>query len=147
MKAVTPRSRSIPDQRSRGISATELAIVLPVLMVLVLGAVDFARVFTMRQALGNAVRVAAGEGATHRLTSFTSTSWYSRVQAALTEELQDTPRVDLSKLVVVITPVTETDGRNRVIVSATLPFRTLVNWPGMPALVTLSQKMSLEEHL
>lgn len=129
----------------RGLSATELAVVLPVLISLVLGAVDFGRVFTTSIALANAVRIGAEQGATHRLTALTSASWEQRIRSAVLDELQDTPQLDLAHLAIVIEPVIEADGRQRTIVSAEVPFRTIVDWPGMPHLLPVGHTVSIEQ--
>ncbi|MBI1346362.1 hypothetical protein GC163_08730 [bacterium] len=130
----------------RGVSAVEMAIALPVLISLVLGAVDFARAYTTRMALANAIRVGAEQGATHRLTELTSASWESRIQSAILEELQDTPQLQLSQLSVDIDSSVDGDDRLQIVVSAQVPFQTIVDWPGIPHLVPVSHSISMERY-
>ena len=57
-----------------GAAAVELAVVLPVLLLLALGCVDLGRAAALNIALSNAARVGAEYGATHRFTSYTLAS-------------------------------------------------------------------------
>lgn len=134
-----------PPQR-RGAAAVELAIVLPLLMTIVLGAVDVGRAFTTRCALANAVRVGAETGATYRLTPLTADAWESRIQTAVLEELQGTPQLDLSQLSVEFESVELEAGRQRVTVRGQASFRTIVNWPGIAHLIPITHSVSVEEH-
>lgn len=60
------RSRApVFDQRSRGQALVETALLLPLLLILLLGAVDFGRIFFGWVAVTNASRVAANYAATH----------------------------------------------------------------------------------
>ncbi len=132
--------------RRAGASAVELAISLPVLLMLSLGGVDIGRAYTTRSAVTNAARVGAEQGATHRLTNLTMSTWEDRIQDAILEELQDTPQLDLSRINIDIDPVREADGRLRVVVSVTAAFQTIVRWPGFPRPLSIEHTVSVEEH-
>jgi hypothetical protein len=64
-RAVFPPTHGATSRSRRGQSLVEFALVLPLLLVLVLGAVDFGRVFFGWVALQNAARVGANYAATH----------------------------------------------------------------------------------
>ena len=68
-KAFAPRACS-----ARGASIVELAVALPVIVLLVIGAADFARVFYMAIELQNAARAGAQYGAANSGASTTTTS-------------------------------------------------------------------------
>jgi Flp pilus assembly protein TadG len=73
----TGRGRTKRSGRRRGQSLVEFALLLPVLMVLVLTAVDFGRLFYSWVTLNNSARVAANYAAAHPVGPFTSGSTYA----------------------------------------------------------------------
>ena len=141
-----PPNCIVPPVNRRGVAATEFALVLPVLLVIVLGTIDLGRAFTTSSALANAVCVGAQEAATHRLTDYTSEVWEQRIRTAVVEELQGTPQLNMGQLSLQIDTVTETDGRRRFVVTGGIPFRTVVNWPGIPHVIAMSRSISIEEY-
>lgn len=135
----------LPASDRRGVAATEFALVLPVLLVIVLGTIDLGRAFTTSSALAHAVCVGAQEAASHRLTDYTSEVWEQRIQTAVVDELQGTPQVNVGQLTLQIDTITEGDGRRRFVVTGGIPFRTVVNWPGIPHVIAMSRSISIEE--
>jgi len=123
-----------------------MALVLPVLLTLAIGAVDFARAYTTFNALSNAVRVGAETGATHRRTDLTSASWEDRIHTRIQQELLDTPQISLSQLLVDIQPITTESDRLRITVSAQIPFQTIVDWPGLPHQFPVAHSVSMDEY-
>jgi Flp pilus assembly protein TadG len=69
----------------RGTSAVEFSLVLPLLLMMLLGMIEFARMFYFRQVIVHAVREAGRFGQVG-LTNFNSMS-YGSVQAAVTQVL------------------------------------------------------------
>lgn len=129
-----------------GSTATEMALVLPVLLTLAIGAVDFARAYTTYNALSNAVRVGAESAATHRLTDLTSESWENRIHTSIQHELQDTPQINMSQLSVEIDWYSTEADRLRITVSAQVTFQTLVDWPGLPHQFPVAHAVSMDEY-
>ncbi|HEY3966320.1 MAG TPA: TadE family protein [Planctomycetaceae bacterium] len=123
----------IANPRTRcGAAAVELAVVLPVLMLLALGCVDLGRAAALNIALSNAARVGAEYGATHRYTSFTLASWQSQVKQEVTAEMQSVRGFDGSNLSTSIQTTTDATGILRITVTASYPFQTVTSWPGLP---------------
>lgn len=119
----------------RGASAAELAVILPVLMLMALGCVDFGRFAYHYIALQNAARTGAEYGITTPYTPAALTNWANQLEQAARGELTgqtgyDSARLTLTRPV----PVTlEPSGLRRVRVELTYTgFETLVSWPGIP---------------
>ena len=115
--------------RRRGVSAVEFALVLPVLLTLVGGAVDFGRCFYTHIAVTNAARAGAEFASTHPVTTVTSAWWQAAIGGIVARELGDrfteTPSVDAPM------PISE-GTMKRISVTVTYPFETIVTWPGVP---------------
>jgi Flp pilus assembly protein TadG len=76
------------DRRSRGQALVELALVLPVLLLLALLAVDFGRLFTTYVAVNNAAREGAFFAAQHASDDpFDQAAWEAAAQAAALREV------------------------------------------------------------
>src|SRR5262249_53885120 len=116
---------------------------LPVLMVVILGCVDFGRFAFCYIALTNAARAGAGLGCMHPNTTATSSAWQAQVTQAVAAEMSQDPGFGSTKFTATAVSVTESNGMWRVEVSATYSFTTLVSWPGIPSNVTLSRTVVL----
>lgn len=134
--------RTIHPSRHRGVAATELALVLPVLMMIVLGAIDFGRFAYAYIAVTNAARAAAGFGILHPYTATSEANWQANVRAAAVDELRtviDGSNLTDNDVTVTTARVIEGDGLQRITVTVSLPFQTLVPWPGIPNQVPLTR--------
>lgn len=119
-------------RRRRGAAAVEFALVLPLMMTLLLGTVDFGRFAYTHIAVTNAARAGAAFGSMNPYSTATQSNWQAQVvQAARDEMFQQTGYVP-GNLAVTVTPVAEAGGLWRVGVQATYPFQTLIQWPGLP---------------
>src|SRR3954454_22163998 len=83
MRAVTDR----PSRRRRGAAATELALILPVLMMIVFGCVDFGRFAYDLIAVTNAARAGAAYGIMNNYSTSTRATWNSNVVKAAKAEM------------------------------------------------------------
>jgi Flp pilus assembly protein TadG len=129
--------RRIEDRR-KGASAAEMAVVLPTLMLIVLGCVDFGRAAYYHIAIDNAARAAAGYAIMNSYTSDTAASWESQVQQAARNEMAQQTGYDSSRLTTEVTVNIEGNGLRRVRVVATYSsFETVFNWPGIPSSLDL----------
>jgi Flp pilus assembly protein TadG len=137
------RSAHRTRQARPGAAAAELAALLPVLMMVVLGCVDFGRFASLYIALTNAARAGAGLGCMHPNTPATNSAWQAQVTQAVAAEMSQDPGFDSTKFSATALSVTESSGMWRVEVSATYSFTTLVSWPGIPSNVTLSRTVVL----
>jgi Flp pilus assembly protein TadG len=140
----TARQRRGRNDRS-ATAATELALVLPMLMTLVLGCVDFGRIAYVYCAVSNASRAAAEYGATHNFTTLTRATWQSRIEQAATTELSAVPNFNPSQLAVAVNTASDAYGLFRVTVDVQYPFTTVVPWPGMPQTVVLWRSTSMRQ--
>src|SRR5215470_857277 len=118
--------------KKKGTAATEFAIVLPMLMLFALGGADFGRIAFYSEVVSNAARVGAEFGSTRRFTAETRPAWETKVQQAVTEEMQHIPNFDAARLESSISTSTDSDGIVHVNVDVSYPFDTVVNWPVLP---------------
>jgi Flp pilus assembly protein TadG len=135
--------RGWPDRRAT--AATELALVLPLLLTLILGCVDFGRIAYTYCAVSNASREGAEYGATHNFTAYTRATWQTRLQQAVTAEMSAVPGFDASQLQVNVSTTSDAYGLFRVTVEVEYPFTTVVPWPGTSQNVLLWCSTSMRE--
>ena len=72
-----------------GASAVELAVGLPLLVLLALGCVDFGQAMHLHIAISNAAGVGAEYGSTRNCTPHTQAAWEENIRQAVEEELND----------------------------------------------------------
>lgn len=118
-----------------GAAMLELAIVLPLLLLLAGGIIDFSRYAYYYIAVSNAAGAAARFASQHPFTPTTLTTWNNLTRQAAIDDLQGILRYNASKVTVPApTIVTETTGLKlrRVRVQVDYAFQTIVAWPGIP---------------
>jgi Flp pilus assembly protein TadG len=127
----------------RGTAALEFAIILPLLITIVLGCIDFGRFAYTYIGVTNAARVGAGIGALNPVSSdFSMANLKAEILAAVKAELGS--RFDASKIVLADPVVTlENDGQKRVRVEVGYPFQTLVSWPLLPSNLDLRRAVEM----
>jgi len=130
-------SRKRAMKRRRGVAAIEFAVVLPILMLLLLGAADFGRCFYTSVAITNTARAGAEYGSMHPFDSSTQGTWQTGVRQAAVDELGASNSFDPGRLVVTATSITESGGARRVSVQAAYPFNTILHWPYIPASISV----------
>jgi Flp pilus assembly protein TadG len=121
--------------RRRGIAAVELAALLPLLAVLVIMAVDYARVLYYAQVVDSAARGGALYG-TRDSTHAADTAGIQ--QAALADATNLTPAPGVTS-----TTANDASGNPEVQVTVTWTFQTLVNYPGIPSTVNLTRTATM----
>jgi hypothetical protein len=129
-------------KRRRGVAAVELALILPVLITIVLGCVDFGRFAHTHIAVTNAARVGAAFGAVTPMMPNTQSAWAQILRQRVIDEMGS--GFD-PELITIATPVITTDPGNlrRVRVQVSYPFQMLVDWPLLPASMTLTQAVEM----
>lgn len=133
-------SASLRSQRlRRGAAAAEFAIVLPLLILLLLGAADFGRFAYTWIAVTNAARVGAGYAATTPYTTASRPAWESAIQQSVRGDLEQVSRFDAARLKTTITPSVDAEGRRRIAVTVEYPFESIINWTMLPASFPLRQ--------
>ncbi|MEX0717821.1 MAG: TadE/TadG family type IV pilus assembly protein [Planctomycetaceae bacterium] len=136
--------RRIPrtHRRSRlGAAALEFAVVLPVLILVVLGCIDFGRVAHSDVTLSNAVGAGTAYAATHRVTPETHASWSAAIREIVLEEMQNLREFDESRFEIASDFHHDPGGDVVVVIEATYPFETAVVWPGLPHAFDLRQRV------
>jgi len=131
-----------------GAAAAELAVIGPLLLTLVLGAVDFGRFAFNYIAVTNAARAGASYGVMNNFTSSSYSTWTAGItQAAKDEMTQQVGSGNIGNLTVSIATSTEGSGVKRVQVTAQYPFTTLVNWQwtglGLPHSLSMARKVEM----
>jgi Flp pilus assembly protein TadG len=119
--------------RKRGVAATELALILPVLGFLCLLAIDYSRLFYTLATLSDCARA----GAYYYATTSTATTT-SIQQAALNDASNLTPTPT-----VVSTTGTDSGGNVYVQVTVSTTFTTIANFPGITTSTVLSRKVTM----
>jgi Flp pilus assembly protein TadG len=129
--------------RPRGTAALEFVLVLPVLVLMLVGATDISRALHVRNVLSNAARCGAMYGATHQVTDYIAADWESCITACAAEEAASLPHFDPDLLQVDVSTFDDPDGSLRVQVSVSYSFELLFDWPGWPAAVLLEHQVSM----
>src|SRR5437899_8835587 len=93
--------------RRRAGAAAELAFILPLLVTLVLGAVDFGRCAYYYIAVTNAARAGAQYAIMNNYTASTQSAWQTNVKQAITDEMSQ--QVGSANVPTQPTPTTTTD--------------------------------------
>jgi Flp pilus assembly protein TadG len=126
----------------RATSAVELALILPLLVTIVLGCVDFGRFAYTYIAVTNAARAGAGFASANPVTDVTRDLWEQGVRQAVTNEMGDAFQADQ---ITVPSPVVTTDaeGLTLVRVEVSCSFATLADWPLLPNHVVLTRAVEM----
>lgn len=115
-----------------GGAALEMALVLPPLILLLLGACDFGRFAHTQVAVANAARAGAAQASHSQPTATTRTQWEDKIRQAVREELSTLSGFESDRLSVTITSVSELGGTSYASVQVSYPFRMLVSWGTLP---------------
>jgi Flp pilus assembly protein TadG len=129
------QARPSTAPRRLGVAATELAIFLPLLCVLFVITVDYARVFYYTMAVTNCARDGALYGSQNPTTAIDQ----SGISAAATRDAAD---LDINSINVSSTTDSSTNP-TYVTVTVTYPFTTITNFPGITSRTTLSRNVRM----
>ncbi|QEG39615.1 TadE/TadG family type IV pilus assembly protein [Roseimaritima ulvae] len=127
-----------------GTTATELAVVLPLLVLVTLACSDFARVIQYRQLVANAARTGAHRGAMQQCTDYTRSDWEQQVRQTVVDELQHLEQFDASATVIAVESTEDLSGKQHAAVEVELPFDTMIAWPGLPSRVLLNHRAEFQ---
>lgn len=133
-----------PNNSRSGVAAVEFAVVLPALILIIMGCVDFGRFAYSYIAVTNAARAGAGYGIVHPFTDFTKPNWETRVRQAVGYEMTMIPDFDpMNPDQVQITTSPTSTGDWWVTVDVTYTFRMASALPGLPNPVTLQRSVTM----
>ncbi len=132
----TPLRRFIGSKR--GQSLAEFALILPVLVLLMLGAIDFGRVFFAYVSVTNAAR----NGADYASFSSARANDLTGIRAAVVGDTGDLLNTSASNPQVTAATGTDSQGRLYADVTVTYAFSTLFPWPGIPDTVDVSRTVT-----
>lgn len=135
-----------PRQRNKrpGTAAVEFAAILSVLVLIVLGCVDFGRFAYSYIAVSNAARAGAGYGSVHPFTPFTEELWRSRIREAVAQEMQLIPGFDPDGVQITTGTEGEEPWTERwVTVEVPYSFHTIMNWPALPVEVPMRRTVTM----
>lgn len=130
-------------RRRRGGAALELALVLPLVLTVILGATDFGRFAHTQIAVAGAARAGAGHGAMNRFSTTTRSTWEAQIREVVQQDLTGLAGFDASQLRTDISVLTDGSGRQRVRVQVRHPFRMIIGWSFLPASVEIVQIAAL----
>ena len=117
----------------RGQSLVEFALMAPVLLLLVLGAVDYGRVYYQDVQVIHAAR----NGAAYASINPPSSNQTGNFQQQLEDAAFTDTNLAASGATVTGSQGTDASGGQYVEITVQQPFRTLVAWPGLPHQFTL----------
>ena len=119
----------------RGVAAVELAVLLPLLVFLLVIALDFARVYYKTLTITNCARNGAVYGSMDPTHSVDTTGIQT---AALADSTNLTPQPTVTS-----TTGTDDAGNPYVLVTVTTTFQTITNYPGVPSSLALTSTVQM----
>jgi hypothetical protein len=137
------RAEQSADQSRRGVAAIELAVTLPLLVLLLLGCVDVGRLTLRYICLSNAVSEAATFASLNAPGQFGGMpGWIAAVrQRAISESALLSPPLTAAEIQVDTSVLA--DGLVSVQIESS--FETIVSWPGLPHTWTMLRKVVLSQ--
>ena len=127
------QSQRAKQGRLRGVAATETAVLLPVLVLISLGLIDFGRFARAYISVATAAR----NGATYGSKSIQAGQDSDGIEAAARAEMSSVPGLTESNPRVTSVFYDEGGGHYSVQVTASFQFVTKVDYPGIPGTLTL----------
>lgn len=138
-------TRSTSDNRN-GTAAVEFAITLPIFLLLALATCDLGRVSHHSQIVALAARSGAQNGASHTVTAFTRPQWNDQVEQAVVDALEGIPNFDPALMHLEVTNITETNLQQKTILDLSYPFRTSIDWPGIPHIIDIHEHVEFRQY-
>lgn len=140
----TQRPAPLPAAACRrsGVASLEFAAVLPVLIVIMAGTSDYCRFSSTAVAVANAARCGAGYGCMHPYDSYTETSFMTQCRQVVINEISGSTGFDVNQLqITILKKGTAPD--DRIEVTASYPFKTVINWGFLPRNSTITRTAAL----
>ena len=122
-------------RRESGQSLAELALITPVFLILILGVIDYGRVYFAYVSVTNSART----GADYAAGGADQAADIDAIRAAAlteTSELLDTSPTNPN---VAVSTGTDVNGFDYADVTTTYTFNTFISWPGLPSSIDLER--------
>jgi Flp pilus assembly protein TadG len=132
--------------RRRGAALLELALTLPLLLLLTGGIVDFSRFVYHYVAVSSSAGAAARYATFHPVNSSTLSNWNVKTRQTALDDLQGIAGFNPAKVTIPNpTITTETSGLRlrRVQVQVSYDFQTLIPWPGIPSSFSITRAVTM----
>jgi Flp pilus assembly protein TadG len=126
----SPHDRHHRVTSRRGAALIELALVLPVLLILILGTCDFGRVGYDKIILTQASHLGCALGSQDAPPKVDRTAWEARIKSAVTDEVAQLSGYQESALEINVDVLQQGD-MELVKVTVRHPFRLIVPWPSL----------------
>ena len=124
-----------PHRGDRGQSVVELALLAPFLIILMLGVIDFGRVYFAYVSVTNGAR----NGAHYASESATAAADTSGVTSAAVADTSDLLNTSPSNPTVTVTTGNDSQGRLFADVTMAYTFSTIFPWPGLPSSIDVER--------
>lgn len=145
-RPITCQNPATSSVARRGAAAIELALTLPLLLLMAFGCVELGRAVAIYCAISNAACAGAEYGSTHVCTSYTYSSWQTQVIQDVQNEVQGNHGLDANLLTATVSSTAQTGGYDLTTVTASYKFQTITTWPGLPSEFTLSHSVSMRRY-
>jgi Flp pilus assembly protein TadG len=130
----------------QGAAAVEMAVVLPMLLMLAMLTFDLGSIVSTYLVLSNAGRAGADHAATHRFTAASRMAWESRIKNAIQSEMANFKRFEAPQLQTAILTTANADQTTQVVVDLRYQHSTIVPWPGFPSKVSLHYRVETRQY-
>lgn len=129
--------------RRSGLAASELALVLPVLVLLLLGGIDLGRFASFHLTVTSATQAGAQFASSEPCVDANEAAWRAAIRQAVEDELSEMDGFDPANLEVTISRQAESADCVTIIVTVSYPFHPLIPYPGLPRRMELSQLVAV----
>ncbi len=129
-----PPSKRTPA-RERGQSALEFALLAPILLLLMLGVVDFGRIYFAYVSVTNGAR----NGANFAAQGAAAVDDVDGIRSAAVGETSDLLNTSETNPSVAVATGTDTQGRLYADVTMSYAFSTIFPWPGLPGSINVER--------
>ncbi len=122
------RQKRTRNRGDRGQALVELAMITPVLLILMLGLIDYGRVYFAYVSVTNGAR----NGADYATLNCDPVCDEDGIESAVLSDTSDLLNTSPSNPAVEVATGTDAQGRTYADVTASYTFTTLFPWPGLP---------------
>jgi len=130
----------------RAAAATELALTLPLLLLVAFGCAELGRAVAIYTMVSCAARAGAEYGATHGYTNYSYASWQSQVKQQAQTAVQGNSSFNSNLLSIAVNTTAEAGGFNLTTVTANYQFSTITQWPGLPHQFTITHTVGMRRY-